>query len=414
MTVLIHGCSLFNSITLETTHDISILIVGDRIKRISTGKADVSTADYVVDGSGCTVVPGLFNLHSHPQRRHARFMGPRSPFRIGAAAIEALPNTQRLLFAIRNSWTELVEEGVTTIRAAGSKDLLNIELRDVFAKGVFNGPRIVATGPLLAITGGHGTRGLDGGMEVDGVDEVRKIVRSVLKAGADWIKLCVSGGLAGIHKGDHPSIVEFTPEEVRAAVEEAHKRGRKVMVHGMAADSVKMAVEAGVDCIEHGNLLDREAISMMAKNEVSFVPTMSGIQRVYERERDGGSAEIADMLWEVIAPQTDAVSSCIKSGILVGTGTDTLGSIRREIEMLVSCGMSRSEALSAATYRSAQILGMEDEIGSIEEGKIADLLVLEGDPVSDLAALRHIKEVVFRGNPVTWRHLVCSRETKEE
>jgi imidazolonepropionase-like amidohydrolase len=186
------------------------------------------------------------------------------------------------------------------------------------------------------------------------------------------------------------------------------------MVHGMAADSVKMAVEAGVDCIEHGNLLDREAISMMAKQGVSFVPTMSGIQRVYERERDGGNPEIASMLWAVIAPQTDVVSSCIESGILIGTGTDTLGSIRREIEMLVSCGMSNSEALSAATYRSAQILGMEDEIGSIEEGKIADLLVLEGDPVSDLAALGHIKEVIFRGNPVTWRHLVCSRETKEE
>lgn len=414
MSILIRRCSLFDSVNLELTRDVSILIEGERVTRISTGGMEGASADVTIDGTGCTVLPGLFNLHSHPQRRHARFMGPTSPFRIGAAAVERLPNTQRLLWAIQNSWVELIEEGVTTIRAAGSKDYLNIELRDVFEHGPFSGPRIVSTGPILAITGGHGTRGLDGGMEVDGEDEVRKAVRRTLKEGADWIKLCVSGGLAGIHKGDHPSIVEFTPAEVRAAVEEAHKRGRKVMVHGMAADSVKMAVEAGVDCIEHGNLLDEEAIAMMAERQVSFVPTMSGIQRVYERERDGGSAEIAEMLREVIDPQAGAVAVCIKRGILIGTGTDTLGSIRREIGMLADCGMSRAEALSAATYRSAQILGIEDEVGSIEEGKVADVLVLEGDPISDLSALGHVKEVICRGHPVTWRYLAGSRGAKEE
>lgn len=414
MSILIRRCSLFDSVNLELTRDVSILIEGERVTRISTGGTESASADVTIDGTGCTVLPGLFNLHSHPQRRHARFMGPTSPFRIGAAAVERLPNTQRLLWAIQNSWVELIEEGVTTIRAAGSKDYLNIELRNVFEHGPFSGPRIVSTGPILAITGGHGTRGLDGGMEVDGEDEVRKAVRRSLKEGADWIKLCVSGGLAGIHKGDHPSIVEFTPTEVRAAVEEAHKRGRKVMVHGMAADSVKMAVEAGVDCIEHGNLLDEEAIAMMAERRVSFVPTMSGIQRVYERERDGGSAEIAEMLREVIAPQAGAVTACIKQGILIGTGTDTLGTIRREIVMLADCGMSRAEALSTATYRSAQILGIEDEVGSIEEGKVADVLVLEGDPVSDLSVLGHVKEVICRGHPVTWRYLAGSRGPKEE
>lgn len=414
MSILIRRCSLFDSVNLKITRGVNILIEGERVARISTGSTDGCSADVMIDGTGCTVLPGLFNLHSHPQRRHARFMGPTSPFRIGAAAVENLPNTQRLLWAIQNSWVELVEEGVTTIRAAGSKDFLNIELRNVFEHGPFSGPRIVSTGPILAITGGHGTRGIDGGMEVDGEDEVRKAVRRILKEGADWIKLCVSGGLAGIHKGDHPSIVEFTSVEVRAAVEEAHKRGRKVMVHGMAADSVKMAVEAGVDCIEHGNLLDEEAITMMAERQVSFVPTMSGIQRVYERERDGGSAEIAEMLREVIAPQAGVVAACVQKGVLIGAGTDTLGSIHREIGMLVECGMSRPEALSAATYRSAQILGIEDEVGSIEEGKVADALVLEGDPVSDLRALGHIKGVISRGHPVTWIYLAGSRVTKEE
>jgi len=413
MSILIHSCSLFDSVNMETIHDASILIEKERISRITTGSVDGSSVDKVIDGTGCTVLPGLFNLHTHPQRRHARFMGPTSPFRIGAAAVEKLPNTQRLLWAIQNSWVELVEEGVTTMRAAGSKDFLNIELRDVFEHGPVSGPRIVSTGPILAITGGHGTRGLDGGMEVDGEDEVRKAVRRILKEGADWIKLCVSGGLAGIHKGDHPSIVEFTPKEVRAAVEEAHKRGRKVMVHGMAADSVKMAVDAGVDCIEHGNLLDDEAIRMMADHGVSFVPTMSGIQCVYERERDGGSTEVAEMLREVIAPHAEAVAKCIDRGILIGTGTDTLGRIHREIEMLVACGMSRYQALSAATHRSAQILGLEGEIGHVAEGMVADLVVLEGDPGSDLGVLSNIKEVICRGHPVSWRYLANSGVAKE-
>lgn len=413
MSILIRDCSLFDSVSQKTTHHVDVRIAGERIREIATGRLQASADDCVLDATGCTVIPGLFNLHSHPQRRHARFMGPRSPFRIGAAAVESLPNTQRLLLAIQNCWTELIDEGVTTVRAAGSKDFLNIELRDTLAAGVVRGPTVLSTGPLLAISGGHGTRGLDGGMEVDGVDEVRRTVRRVLKAGADWIKLCVSGGLAGIHKGDHPTIVEFTPDEVRAAVEEAHKRSRKVMVHGMAAESVKMAVEAGVDCIEHGNLLDEEAVRMMAERGVSFVPTMSGIERVYERERDGGSAEIAAMLWEVISPQAESVAACIRHGVLIGTGTDTLGSIHREIAMLADCGMSRAEALSAATYRSAEIVGLKDQVGSIEEGKIADLLILEGDPTSDLAALGRIREVVSKGHLVTWEYLASSSAVKE-
>ncbi len=413
MTLLVqHGC-LFDPVKLEVHDDMDILIEEGRIRTVSPHPV-ASHSKSVIDATGCTVLPGLFNLHSHPQRRHARYMGPRSPFRIGAAAVEALPNTQRLLYAIQNCWRELLEEGVTTIRAAGSKDFLNIELREVFAGGTFDGPRILATGPLLAITGGHGTRGLDGGMQADGADEMRRVVRTVLKAGADWIKLCVSGGLAGIHKGDHPSIVEFTPEEVRAAVVEAHKRRRKVMVHGMSAESVKMAVEAGVDCIEHGNLLDDEAIDMMSQKQVSFVPTMSGIRRVYERERDGGRPDVAEMLREVIDPQATAVEKCIKRGILIGTGTDTLGSISREIEMLAACGMSNAQALAAATYKSATIVDMQDEIGSIEEGKVADMVIVEGDPVSDLAALRQIREVICRGNLVTWKHLASSRAAKEE
>jgi len=274
---------------------------------------------------------------------------------------------------------------------------------------MFKGPRIIATGAGLAITGGHGARGVNSAMEVDGADEIRKAVRALLKAGADWIKLKVSGGISGIHKGDHPSIVEFTEEEVRTAVEEAHKRNRRVMVHGMAAESVKMAVRAGVDCIEHGNLLDDEAIAMMKKEGVFFVPTMSVMPVVYERERTGGNEKIADMLWEVISPHREVVSKCIDAGILIGTGTDTSGHMHRELQMLVECGMSPSDALGAATINSATILGLEEEIGSVEKGKIADLVVLEGNPVEDLSVLGQIRQVILGGEVASWELLINAR-----
>jgi len=403
-TLVISGCSLFDAVSKKILDKVDILIERDRIREISQDSIASSRADQVIDAETCTVIPGLMNLHTHPQRRHARKMSDSMPFRVGAAAVEDLPNTQRILWAVRNVWTELIEDGVTTMRAAGSKDYLNIELRNVFNEGIFKGPRIVSTGPIIAMTGGHGTRGINGAMEADGADEVRKAVRAVLKAGADWIKLCVSGGLAGIHKGEHPSMVEFTEEEVRAAVEEAHKRNRRVMVHGMAAESVKMAVKAGVDCIEHGNLLDDEAIGMMKEAGTFYVPTMSGIRNVYERERAAGNKKVADMLWEVISPHERAVSKCIDVGILIGTGTDTLGHIYQEIQMLTDCGMSRSDALAAATIDSARILGLEKEVGSVEEGKKADILILEGNPVQNLAALRKIREVIIDGK-------VLSRET---
>ena len=409
-TILIQGCSLLDPVLKKVTDKVNIVIEGDRIKKISRN-AGIPRPDQVINAEGCAVIPGLMNLHTHPQRRHARHMSSSMPFRVGAAAVEDLPNTQRIVWAIKNVWTELLEDGVTTMRAAGSKDCLNIELRNIFDSGMFRGPRIVASGAIIAMTGGHGTRGINAAVEADGADEVRKTARALLKAGADWIKLCVSGGIAGIHKGDHPSIVEFSEEEIRAAVEEAHKRNRRVMVHAMAAESVKNAIRAGVDCIEHGVLMDDEAINMMKEQKVSFVPTMSGIQIAYERERNAGNKEVADLLWDAIKSHKSVVSKCIKAGVLIGTGTDTLGFIPQEIQMLVDCGMSRADALSAATINSAKILGLEEEIGSIEECKRADLVILNGNPLEGLSALKKIREVIIGGDVFNREYLKIFAET---
>jgi imidazolonepropionase-like amidohydrolase len=219
----------------------------------------------------------------------------------------------------------------------------------------------------------------------------------VLKRDADWIKLCVTGGLSGIHKGEHPSMVQFTYDEVAAATDEAHRKNRKVMVHCMASEAAKMAIRAGVDCIEHGNLLSDEVIELMKEKNITFVPTMSGIYKVYKREHDAGNERVAGLLKTVVFPQKEVVRKAVRAGLLIGAGTDTLGNIIDEIKMLADCGLTNAQALAAATIDAAKILDMDSEIGSIRTGKIADLALLNADPLKDLDGLKDISKVILKG-----------------
>lgn len=395
--VLIRNVSYFDAPARAMKRGYDVLVEDRKIADVSRQRITAGGRCEVLDGSDRYLIPGLMNLHSHPQRRHASRVESSGPFRVGAAAVENLPDTLRLAHAIRNVWTEMLLEGVTTVRAAGSKNFLNIELREVFGTGIMCGPRVVAAGPIIATTGGHATVGIDGAMEADGVDDVRRTVRMILKREADWIKLCVSGGLAGIHKGEHPSMVQFTYDEVAAAVDEAHRKNKKVMVHCMASQAAEMAIKAGVDCIEHGNLLSDQIIGLMKEKNVSFVPTMSGIRKVWQREHDGGNARVAELLRDVVFPHEEVVRKAVKAGILVGTGTDTLGSTIDEIKMLAGCGMSNAQALMAATADAARILALEAEIGSIQVGKTADLVLLREDPLENLDALKSIERVIVQG-----------------
>lgn len=395
--LIIKQVNCYDSSLQKFLENRDVLVRDGRIVSITDKTLDLPPGSDVIAGKEKYLIPGLFNLHSHPQRRHVSLNEKSGPFRMGAAAVENLPDTQRMAYAIRNIWTETLLEGVTTIRAAGSKNYLNIELRDAVEMGIMAGPNVIATGPIHATTGGHATVGIDGAMEVDGVDEVRKAVRLALKKEADWIKLCVTGGLAGIHKGEHPSMVQFTFAEVEAAVDEAHRKHRKVMVHCMASDAAKIAIKAGVDCIEHGNLLSEEVIALMKEKRTSFVPTMSGIWKVYLREHNAGNERVAKLLADVIFPHKDVVRNAIKAGILIGTGTDTLGSVIDEMKFFIECGMTKAQALNSATIDSARIVDRQDRTGSIEAGKDADLVLLAGNPLENSEEFKHIEKVFLKG-----------------
>ncbi len=395
--LIIRQVNCYDTLSQAFRGNCDILIKDGRIENVSMERLEAAAGCEIINGESKYLIPGLFNLHSHPQRRHVSMNEKSGPFRVGAAAVEDLPDTQRMAYAIRNIWTEMLLEGVTTIRAAGSKNCLNIELRDAITNGIICGPNIIATGPILSTTGGHATVGIDGAMEVDGVDEVRKTVRMILKKEADWIKLCVSGGLAGIHKGEHPSMVQFTYDEVAAAVDEAHRKNRKVMVHCMSSEAAEMAIKAGVDCIEHGNLLTDSVLGLMKEKSIPFVPTMSGIWKVYQREFDAGNTRVANLLREVIFPHKDVVRHAIDAGILIGTGTDTLGSVIEEMRMFIQCGMTNAQALNAATVNSARIVDLEGCTGTIEPGKNADLVLLGGNPLKNIDEVKHIEKVFLKG-----------------
>ena len=375
--------------------EADLLILGDRIAAVEP-HIDPAGAR-VIDASGKVVIPGLINLHVHITRRHLHLQPLGIPFREGAPAIENAPDEVRALWALRNAWTEL-SEGVTTVRDAGSKHHVSIRLRDALRAGVFRGPRVLASGEPVAITGGHESHRYAGAREADGPAEVRKAVREQLREGADWIKLMASAGIGGMPHREHPSYTEFTLEELAAGTQEAHKRGRRALAHAMSDESVRFCLEAGIDTVEHGVLMAGETVRAMKEAGVGFVPTISGIAKVHARESAAGHDEFADRLRrEVLDPHKQVVRAAIEEGVWIGTGSDTLGSVAEEIALFVECGMSPEPAFAAATIEAARMLGLEKEIGSIEVGKVADLVLLDGDPVRDIGAYRQIREVVFGG-----------------
>ena len=354
--------------------------------------------DTVVDAVGMYLIPGLINLRVHINRRNVSRTG--SSFRQGAPAIENGSDFHRILFAARNAWYEL-SKGVTTLRDLCSVGRTASALKAAIEQEIIHGPRLVVCGLGIASTGGHETHRYPGAVEVDGPAEVRKAVRGEIKHGADFIKVMASGGLGGMPEHEHPNWSEFTVEEMRAACEAAHSHNRGVTVHAMGELPVMNALEAGVDGIEHGAVLTDRALDLMLERGVYYVPTASGITAVAAKERRNGSSSLAEEMERlVVRPQRDSIRKAHEKGILIGAGSDTLGSVQEELQILQACGLSAYEALQTATRNAAQIL-KNDRIGTIEVGKLADLVLLDGDPLADLRNVERVNRVFLGGEEVS-------------
>jgi imidazolonepropionase-like amidohydrolase len=340
-----------------------------------------------VNGRGLTLLPGLIDCHVH------LCMGGE-PDVVKAAEQETL--TETLLKASRSAGQTL-EAGVTTIRDVGSRDHSIFALKKAIEKGLTPGPRIIGAGLAICMIGGHLRRFI--AQEVEGVEQVRKVVREQIDAGAEVIKVIASGGV--LTPGTSPDQAQMTLEELRTAVDEAKQVGCKVAAHAHGASGMKNAIHAGVHSIEHATLMDEEAAGLFEKHAVYMVPTLSALATTGACRPGCG---IPDDALEKAKAMTKRHQSSFRQahrrGLLIAMGTDAgtpfnhHGDNAQELERMVALGMSPMEAIIASTSAAARLIGIDDQVGSIERGKQADLLLIEGNPLRKIDLLRDRVRIV--------------------
>jgi len=368
--------------------DIAILTEGQQIVAL-VPRSEVPSEHQTLDMGTLTLLPGLIDCHVH-----LVWNGSHDPKVIMLR--ESAEKTA--IRALLHAFEELMH-GVTTVRDVGGPYKVTLAVRDAIREGLFIGPRILAAGLAIEMTGGHAR---DLGLEVDGPHEARKGVRTMLRAGVDLIKLMATGGV--YTEGEEPGSPQLTVEEMSAAVEEAHKAGRKVAAHAEGLQGILNAIDAGVDTIEHGNFLDEEAAQRMVAGGQVLVPTLSPFYRMAQLGTAGGIPEYAARkAKQVVSGSFHAIDLAKKYGIPIATGTDDgsprlpHGVLVYELELLVHAGLSPLEALNSATAVAAKACGLSDQVGTLEPGKSADFVGVSGDPLHDISALRNIDTVVIQG-----------------
>jgi imidazolonepropionase-like amidohydrolase len=371
-----------------------VLIEGERITAIGSAE-DISIAPgmEVVDVAGTWLIPGLMNMHVH--------LGLVLPGKLEA---ELAHETEgELTLRMAQNARETLDAGVTTIRLPGDQRHGDLALKKAIAKGQAEGPRIFSSGEALVITGGHGSE--QGVTYNDGPYELMKAARREISAGASWVKILISGGIAT--DGGDISQALMTSEEINAVTDAAHRFGAKVSAHSGSAVATDIAVDAGVDSIEHGYFLDRPVLKKMAKAGTWYVPTIVVSQPASQPffEKIGSPQWYLDRRNSVGKEHWKALQMAIEEGVNIGLGTDQLPAepndgttaTAREAQYYVEAGMTPLQALRSATIETARMLGAEDEIGSLEVGKYADIVAVDGNPAEDIKALRTIRLVMKGG-----------------
>lgn len=385
-----------------TAHSV-VVIKDDRIVALG-GREVIPSGATIINLANYTLMPGMIDLHLHPladgdngyQIKHLENSS-------ASKALTGLKNMQAVL-----------HEGWTAVRIPGDIDIgyAHLEVRNAVNKAMFIGPHIYGAGHWISNTGGGGDLNFfsyeqDGvkvdGLIVDGADEMRKAIRKEIKYGSDWIKLLVSG--AYMTAGDNPRNVHFTKDELSAALDEATKRDVPVMAHAHSAEAIKMSVKAGARTIEHGSFLDDEGIELLKSHGTYLVPTRSIFTWMMEKHPDSKDHEKAVSIMKENHVQTEIMlAKAIKAGVKVAVGTDLTGNDPeyhvREFEELVKAGMTNMQAIKAGTSLAAEVLGEQKEFGTIEVGKLADLIAIDGDPSVDIKALKKVKFVMIGGKVV--------------
>ena len=394
-----------------------VVVIKDGII-VDIGKEDgvkIPEGSEVIEGK--TIMPGMIDCHLHfCLNGEANFRDLLLESTMAMYAIKATVYAKRDL-----------EAGFTTVRAVGDPGYLGISLRDAVKKGIVKGPRILTAGRALSITGGHGTffppwihpdDDLSLGLFADGAEEVRKAVRGLIGSGVDVIKLLATGGVMDVIT--KPGSQNFNFDEIEAAVEEAHKLGRKVTAHVEGLSGAKDCIKAGVDSLDHGIELDDEAVEMMQEKGTFLIPTLLAPYNIAENGTKGGIPEyVVKKDLEVIGIHVNSFKKAYTAGVKIAMGTDTgtpfsrHGGNAKELELMVNNGMSPMEAIIATTRTASEAIGLSDQIGTLEKGKLADVLVIDGDPLSDITILQNrnfLKYVLKEGDKVVEN---CNSEAQQ-
>lgn len=357
----------------------TVLVEGERIVKVEEGNVPVPDDAHKIPLAGRTLLPGFIDCHVH-------LCLDGSPDPMSASLAE--PMTITALRAA-NFARQTVMAGVTSVRDMGGKDGIDIGLKQAIESGLVPGPRMLVSGRLLCMTGGHGWQM---GQEADGPDEMRKAARAQIKAGADIVKLMATGGV--LTPAVEPGSEQLTEEELRAGIQEAHKAGKKTATHAMGTQGILNALRAGIDSIEHGVYLNEEAISLMVKGNIPLIPTLSALYHILTKGVEAGIPRFAVEKTLVVEPfHVESVRMAREAGVRIAMGTDagtpfnTHGHNLGELERLVERGFTPMEALVAGTRIASEVLGLESQIGTIEVGKLADLVVVQGNPMDDVGVL---------------------------
>jgi imidazolonepropionase-like amidohydrolase len=380
-------------------HRTVVVVDGDRI--VSIGNRDaIPDGARIVELPESTLMPGMINAHEHPLMYSDDYQNAHLQ---ASSAYKALMGLAALQAQLRAGWT--------TIRVMGDSDVFyaNQDIRKVVDDGVFIGPRITGAGHYISITGGGGDinylspeqSAIADGLIADGPEEIRKAIRNEVKFGSDWIKLLVTGAFHSV--GDDPRNVAFSPEELEAAVAEAARLGVPVAAHAHAKEGIRQAVLAGVRSIEHGTYIDDETIDLMVRHGTFLVPTIY----VGDYYADGDLLLAQDKQDDYAVNYRSiflaAIGRAHKRGVRIAVGVDLGGYsadptvFAREFAVLVEAGMTPAQAIQAGTRVGAELLGWDDRLGTLEAGKVADIIAVTGNPLEDISTLERVSFVMIGG-----------------
>ena len=384
-------------------HDVKapgVVIISGSVITSAGSTVPIPAGAEVIDLGDATLSPGFIDAHTH-----LSFMY-HTDYRDDIVESVRKPIPEQALFAAENLKKTLLA-GVTTVRDVGSRDFVDVGLRNAAAAGIIPGPRMLVSVHSISSTGGHcdaqngmraGVFGYESGPEqgvINSPDEGRKAVRYNIKYGADVIKVCATGGVLSLT--DPPDVAQLTQEELNAIVDEAHTLRRKTAAHAHGSEGAKRAIRAGIDSVEHGAFLDDEALDLMKAQGTYYIPTLMALEGGKEILAKGGYPPlVAEKMKAAMESANTVVRKAINKGVKIGLGTDAAvyphGRNTEEFHLLTALGLPPLDALRAGTSVDAELLGVQDRLGTLAAGKLADIVAFPGDPRQNI---RQVEKVFF-------------------